>query len=159
MTPMASQQWLDGLTAAAEIEGEVVHAAVTLDLDIDSVVTIVRHHARDDRPQGIALDAEHPITIEDRRDTRLVLWSDTAPDRVQFHVPAGRLTIWNAWRDHGGVHAWIGAAGIRQVDLADTEADFGIGLLASDGYPGSDIDLKFDLFVSAAHEAESGTGF
>ena len=144
MTPMASQQWLDGLTAAAEIEGEVVHAAVTLDLDIDSVVTVVRHHARDDRPQGIALDAEHPITIEDRRDTRLVLWSDTAPDRVQFHVPAGRLTIWNAWT----TAAFTPGSGLRSdKSISPTPKPTSVSGLAGDGYP-QDIDLEFDL-VSA----------
>ena len=150
MTLSAAELWLDELAEAAEIDGDVVHAAVTVDLDIDSLVTITRRAATDARPQGIALDADEPMTIGETDGRRLVLWSDSAPETVVVRVPAGRLTVWNVWRDDGAVRAWTGAAGIRRIELDDADADFGVRLSASDGHPGSDADLEVDLLITGA---------
>lgn len=153
MTP--SDLWLDELTDTAEIDGDTIHAALTVDLDIDSVVTIVFREVNPDRPQGIALDADHACSIGDQRAARMVLWADTAPESVELHVPAGRLTIWNVWRHDGAVHAWTGAAGIRRVELDDADADFGVRLLASDGYDDTELDLEFDVTISGARRVDS----
>ena len=57
----AAEQWLDELTEVAETDdGTVVFASVSLDLDIDSVITVRRRHASTDRAQGLALDAAWP---------------------------------------------------------------------------------------------------
>lgn len=151
----ASELWFEALTDAAEIDGDTIHAALTVDLDIDSVVTVAYRRVNPDRLQGIALDADHACTIADQHATRMVLWADTAPEVVEVHVPAGRLTIWNVWRDDGTMHAWTGAAGIRRVELDDAEADFGVRLLASDGYEDTDLDLEFDVTISGAGPSDT----
>jgi hypothetical protein len=150
MNPRASELWLDERTDAAEVDGDVVHAALTVDLDIDSVVTVRRRRASDARPQGLGLEADEPFTIGEHTANRMVLWSDTAPDDVEVHVPAGRLSLWNVWRDDGAVHAWIGWAGIRRVELDDADADFGIRLLATDGHDDTDVDLDVEVLISGA---------
>lgn len=152
MSLRASDLWLEELADAAEVDGEIIHAALTVDLDIDSIVTIVRRQVSSTRPQGVAIDADHPMKVGDHTATRMVLWSDTAPDTVDIDVPAGRLTVWNVWRDDGAIQAWIGAAGMRRVELDGDEAgaDFGVRLLATDGHDGSEIDLEFDVRISGA---------
>ena len=150
MSLRASELWLDELVDAAEVDGEVIHAALTLDLDIDSNVTIVRRAATSARPQGVALDADQMFTIEEHEAQRMVLWSDAAPERVEFRVPAGRLSIWNVWRDDGAIHAWTGSAGMRRIELEDADADFGVRLVATDGHKGQSTDLEFDVLINGA---------
>ncbi|MEM9468453.1 MAG: hypothetical protein AAGA90_24000 [Actinomycetota bacterium] len=150
----ASELWLEESADAAEVDGEIVHAALTVDLDIDSQVTIVRRSASTDRPQGVALDADQPFTIADQTGTRMVLWSDTAPASVDVRVPAGRLTIWNVWRDDGAIHAWTGSAGIRRIELDDADADFGVRLVAHDGHGGQGAALEVDVLISGARGTE-----
>lgn len=149
-TPSASEQWLVDLTDTAEIAGETVYAAVTLDLDIDSVVVIHRRHAGDERSQGLAIDTDRPFTIADRETSTAVLWSDTAPDTVELIASAGRLTLWNVWRHEGAVHAWIGDAGIRRVDVDDHDSDFALRLLATDGFGSASPTLEVEVQVNAA---------
>ena len=147
MSRLPAELWLDELAEAAEVGGEVVHAAVTIDLDIDSVVTLDRRRASADRPQGLAIDADRPFAIAGARTTRAVLWSDTAPDTVELRVAAGRLTVWNVWREDGAVHAWIGSAGIRRVELDDHDSDFALRLLASDGLGSDGPDLEIEMRI------------
>ncbi|MEM9201149.1 MAG: hypothetical protein AAGC53_05800 [Actinomycetota bacterium] len=151
MSPRAAELWLDELTDTAEVDREVIHAALTLELDIDSRVTITRTHANADRVQGLAIDADHSFTIGDHDASRMVLWSDAAPEQVEVIVPAGRLTIWNVWREAGAVQAWIGAAGIRRIELDNPACDFGVRLLAFDGHKGSTPDLEVDICINAAN--------
>ena len=148
MSSRASDLWLEELTDAAEVDGEVVHAAVTIDLDIPSVVTVTRRFADDDRPQGVAIDTDAPMSVDDTESTSIVLWSDTAPETVDVFVPPGRMTIWNVWRDDGAVQAWIGHAGIRRIELDDADSDFGLRLVASDGHDDTDPDLEVEIRIN-----------
>lgn len=144
----AADLWLDELTDAAELDGDVIHAAVTIDLDIDSIVTITRGLVGGERPQGIAVDADEPFLVAGERFSSVVLWSDTAPATVELRVGAGRLSIWNVWRTDGAIHAWTGSAGMRRLELDDHDSDFGIRLLARDGYDGDDVDLEFEVRIN-----------
>lgn len=146
----AAEQWLTDEVDVVEIDGEVVLATVTVDLDIDSVVTLRRTAVTTDRPQGLVLDADEPLRINDARATRFVLWTDTAPDEVRIEAPAGRLTVWNVWNEDGSVHAWIGAAGIRRKPMDAGDHDAAARFVASDGHPPLRADLEFELLIDAA---------
>lgn len=141
----AAELWVDEGTDVAEIDGEIVHAAVTVDLDVDSVVTVRRVEASSDRRQGLALDADTPMTINGIAKQRLVLWADSSPEEVVVEADAGRLTMWNVWETDGAVHAWVGAAGI----VLDTDDDEITRLRASDGMGEFGVDLEVEITIAA----------
>lgn len=141
----AAELWIDEGADAVEIDGDVVHAAVTVDLDVDSIVTVRRISASSDRRQGLALDADEPLSINGIDKPRLVLWADSAPDEVEAEAAAGRLTLWNVWEADGAAHAWVGAAGI----LLDTDDDEVTRLRASDGMGEFDVDLEVEITITA----------
>ncbi|MEO0495124.1 MAG: hypothetical protein AAF081_17090 [Actinomycetota bacterium] len=143
----AALRWIDEQSDVVEDDdGEMVHAAVTVDLDIDSVVTIRRIDSNADRPQGLALDADVPIGVNGVESTRIVLWDHSSPDEVDLEVPAGRLTLWNVWETDGAVHAWVGAAGIV-LDEVDTDIT---RLRASDGIGHRTVDLEVEVRIRAS---------
>ena len=141
----AAELWIDEHADAVEIDGETVHAAVTVDLDVDSLVTIRRVGAGTDRRQGLALDADEPLTINGISKPQLVLWADSSPDEVVVEADAGRLTMWNVWEADGAVHAWVGAAGI----VLDTGDDELTRLRASDGIGDFGVDLEVEITIAA----------
>ena len=94
----AAERWIDEHTDVVDDDGDTVHAAVTVDLNVDSIVTVRWIHASDERPQGLALDADQPLMVGDMTNTRMVLWNHSAPDEVEIVARAGRLTLWNVWR-------------------------------------------------------------
>lgn len=121
----AAERWIDEQTGSVDHDGDTVHAAVTVDLNVDSIVTVRRLHATDERPQGLALDADQSLMVGDVTNARMVLWSHSAPDEVEIVARAGRLTLWNVWEADGAVHAWVGAAGMLLDDPAGTPPAFG----------------------------------
>ena len=139
----AAERWIDEGADAVEVDGELVHAAVTVDLDVDSIVTVRRVSASSDRRQGLVLDADEPISVNGIDKQQLVLWADSSPDEVVADVAAGRLTLWNVWEADGAVHAWVGAAGI----LLDVEDDAVTRLRASDGLGAFDVDLEVEITI------------
>ncbi|MEC7507196.1 MAG: hypothetical protein VX510_10350, partial [Actinomycetota bacterium] len=114
----AAERWIDEHTDVVDDDGDTVHAAVTVDLNVDSIVTVRWIHASDERPQGLALDADQPLMVSDMTNTRMVLWNHSAPDEVEIVARAGRLTLWNVWETDGAVHAWVGAAGMLLDEAA-----------------------------------------
>ncbi|HAB57838.1 MAG: hypothetical protein CL433_01860 [Acidimicrobiaceae bacterium] len=141
----AAERWIDEHTDVVDDDGDTVHAAVTVDLNVDSIVTVRRIHASDERPQGLALDADQPLAVGDVANTRMALWARSAPDEVEIAARAGRLTLWNVWEADGTVHAWVGAAGI----LLDEAAGNTTRLRASDGFGDRTIDLEVEIHIRA----------
>ena len=88
----AAERWIDEQTGSVDHDGDTVHAAVTVDLNVDSIVTVRRIHATGERPQGLALDADQPLMVGDVTNTRMVLWSHSAPDEIEIVARAGRLS-------------------------------------------------------------------
>ena len=121
----AAERWIDEHTDVVDDDGDTVHAAVTVDLNVDSIVTVRWIHASDERPQGLALDADQPLMVRDMTNTRMVLWNHSAPDEVEIVARAGRLTLWNVWETDGAVHAWVGAAGVSSTKPPGTPPAFG----------------------------------
>ena len=102
-------------------------------------------HASDERPQGLALDADQPLMVGDMTNTRMVLWNLSAPNEVEIVARAGHLTLWNVWETDGAVHAWVGAAGV----LLDETAGDTTRLRASDGFGDRTIDLEVEIRIRA----------
>jgi hypothetical protein len=109
--------------------------------------------AKESPVQGLRLKIRGGLLVVNEVGTDdLLLWRDTAPDRVLVHVEPHRgvklsLKVWNIWR--GGldvVQAWLGNAGMR-VELS---SDGGrIDLRCSDGIgPVTFDDLEVRLIVS-----------
>ena len=126
-----AELWLQHQTDVAELDGEPIFAAVTLDLEAPASVTVIRTAANPARPQGLVIDADEPLRIFDVGAPTLVLWTDTAPAELTIDAPAGWLAISHAWRDGDIVHAWTGWAGISRDDDPDDPSV--IRLAASDG--------------------------
>ena len=141
----AAERWIVERTNVVDDDGDSIHAAVTVDLNVDSIVTVRRIHASDERPQGLALDADQPLAVGDVANTRMALWARSAPDEVEIAARAGRLTLWNVWEADGTVHAWVGAAGI----LLDEAAGNTTRLRASDGFGDRTIDLEVEIHIRA----------
>lgn len=112
----------------------------------DTTITVTRLAASARRPQGLILDADHPLRVGDRESTRVVLWSATAPDTVEITATrAGPLRVWNVWCDGNLTQAWQGAAGI---DI-DDEGDL-LCLTCRDGHGDSAQDLVVELSFDRA---------
>ena len=48
----AAERWIDEQTGSVDHDGDTVHAAVTVDLNVDSIVTVRRIHAQANGPRG-----------------------------------------------------------------------------------------------------------
>lgn len=124
-----------------EIDGQVVRSVITLDLAQTTKVTVSRRLTSPHRTQGVVLDSSDRLLVGEVASKRLVLWSDTAPELVDVEASAGRLSVWNVWRDEID-QAWVGWSGIR---LGPAE-EAGIILRCSDGHPpGNTVDIELAL--------------
>lgn len=124
-----------------EVDGQLIHAAVTVELAATTTITITRRCATNARLQGIVLDSPGRLRIGATTAKRIVLWADTAPEVVEVEAPGGRLSIWNVWRDEIE-QAWVGWAGIRLTH--DDDGD--LLLSCSDGHePGTTTDIEVAL--------------
>ena len=142
-----SELWLQHQTEVAELDGEPLYAAVTLELDEPATLAITRTNAIPERPQGLILASDEPITIGDTTATTVILWSDTAPAEVSVAVAPGRIAVSHAWRDGDIVHAWTGWAGIVRHD--DPHDPGLVRLTASDGHGSVSADLEVDIRLTA----------
>ena len=80
---------------------------VIIDTAAGTRIGVRRLGCTDDRPQGLVLEADHPLVAESTEASRLVLWSDTAPDLASVKTTAaGQLRIWHVWRDGDLIQAW-----------------------------------------------------
>ncbi len=138
-----AELWLHHHTDVAERDGEPVFAALMLEIDRPATLTISLASANPTRPQGLVLDGEFPLTIDQVVRPRLVLWSDTAPATVSVDVEPGRLAVSHAWRDGDIVHAWTGWAGMVRHDDPDDPGHLRVA--ASDGHGSLTTDLEVDL--------------
>ncbi len=129
-----------------EIDGQVIHAAITVKLAANTTITVTRRSATSSRPQGIVFDSSGRLRVGTTTSKRIVLWADTAPKTVEVEAPSGRLSIWNVWRDDIE-QAWLGWAGIRL-----THTNQGDLLLdCSDGHePGTATDIEVALSFDPA---------
>lgn len=140
MTPTADRFTSED-TDQVEVDGQLIHAAVTVELAATTTITITRRSATRTRPEGIVLASSGRLQLGATTAKRIVLWADTAPEAVEVEAPRGRLSIWNVWRDEIE-QAWVGWAGIRL-----THEDNGDLLLScSDGHePGTATDIEVTL--------------
>ena len=143
-----AELWLQHQTDVAELDGEPIYAAITLEVDEPTTLAITRASANPERPQGLILDSDDPITIGDTSASTLILWSDTAPAEVSVVVPPGRISLSHAWRDGDIVHAWTGWAGIMRHDDPD-DADC-VRFTASDGHGSVAADLEIGIRLKTA---------
>lgn len=119
----------------------------------DTTITVHRLHASADRPQGLVVDADHDLTVNDVTATRVVLWADRAPDAVEVRTSdAGAVRFWNVWREGELVQAWQGQAAIEVDDAGDD-----LGLRCHDGHDGDGVDLDVRItFDRAWTQPEDG---
>ncbi len=102
-----------------------------------TTITVERQSVSGERPQGLVLDADHPMTVGDHQSASVVLWSDTAPARTELITSeGGELRIWHVWREGELMQAWEGDAFV----VVDDEGD-DLGLECHDNHPGDEIDL------------------
>lgn len=138
-----ADHFIDTQKSCIEHDGELLHSIVEIPLVGPCSFTVTRVTAHSDRPEGLVLDAESSrLTVGNRSETRLTLWSDTAPERVEIELTdEGPIVLraWNTWRDAGVEHAWVGWAAIRRRDH-----DGIVTLECNDGHPSTDFD---DLVV------------
>ena len=112
----------------------------------DTTITVSRSSATAARPQGLVLDADHELDVGGVKATRIVLWSDTAPETTTVVTgEAGELRIWNVWRDGDLTQAWHAAASL----IVDDEGD-DLGLSCTDGHDGGGPDLEVRLSFDRA---------
>jgi len=124
-----------------EINGQLVHSVITLDLAHTTNVTVSRLLTSPHRIQGVVLDSSHRLLVGGVASKRFVLWSDTAPELVEVEASAGRLSVWNVWHDEID-QAWVGWSGIRLSAPDDAH----IILRCSDGHPpGDTVDIELAL--------------
>jgi len=124
-----------------EIDGQLVHSVITLDLAHTTTVSVTRRLTSPHRTQGVVLDSSDRLLVGGVSSTRLVLWSDTAPEYVEVEALPGRLSVWNVWRDEID-QAWIGWSGIRLIPVDEA----GLILRCSDGHPpGDTVDIELAL--------------
>lgn len=134
-------QW-DGEPAFAILE--LAHVPERL------VLEFVR--AKESPVQGLRLKIRGGLlVVNDVTTDELLLWRDTAPERVIVKVERRRgarlsLKVWNVWR--GGldtVQAWLGNAGMRVASSSDGGW---IDLRCSDGIgPATFDDLEVRLIL------------
>ena len=121
-------------------------AYVVVGIAADTTITIVRESASAARPQGLVLDADHPMTVGEKETACLVLWADTSPERVEVRTSeAGELRMWHVWREGDLVQAWEGEARIVVDDSGDD-----LGLRCHDSFPGTEVDLVARLAFDRA---------
>jgi len=123
-----------------EIDGQPVHSLITVELEQQTTITVVRHSTNPERTQGVMLDSTGRLLIGGVGAGRFVLWADTAPGQVEIEAQAGRISIWNVWRDDIE-QAWVGWSGIRPTFDEDE-----LILRCSDGHePGDAADIVVGL--------------
>ncbi|WP_225007164.1 hypothetical protein [Novosphingobium percolationis] len=136
---------------AAQIDwgGQQLFALVETPAQSDFELVFVR--AKECPVQGINLKCMNgTLAIEGVEATEMVLWNDTAPEKIQVQVKpkstdVPRLKIWNVWRGKvGGVdvkQAWLGNAGMRIEQVSEQTR-----ICCSDGMGEVDFsDLVVDL--------------
>ncbi|MEQ8839986.1 MAG: hypothetical protein RIB98_03320 [Acidimicrobiales bacterium] len=119
---------------------------MTIGVAADTTITVERESHTSQRPQGLALEADHPLRVGSVEASHVVLWTDTSPERVEVRTTdAGDLRIWNVWRDSDLIQAWVGDARIVIDDHGDD-----LGLQCHDGHPGVEPDLVVRLSFDRA---------
>lgn len=127
--------------------GRVVKALVRVPVRKGSVVTVSRRQATTDRPQGLKIGVDTGnLEVNGVEAPAVVLWSTTAPDKVELTVTgegATSIDVWNCWSMGGVDSAWIGNAGMVTKATAT-----GMVLRCSDGIGPADFsDLEIELSV------------
>jgi hypothetical protein len=106
----------------------------------ETTITVSRASDSLERPQGIVLDADHPLEVGDARATRIVLWSDTAPKTTEvITTEAGEIRLWNVWRDGDLIQSWQATASMTIDDAGED-----LGISCRDGH-GSRLDLALSF--------------
>ncbi|GJM36745.1 MAG: hypothetical protein DHS20C19_01120 [Acidimicrobiales bacterium] len=101
-------------------------------------MTVTLARATDARAQGLVVDADHDLGVNDITAKRVVLWSDTAPDVVEIRTSdRGAVRFWNVWRDDELVQSW---QGVSRIEVDDDGED--LGLACHDGHGDGGVDLE-----------------
>lgn len=113
----------------------------------NSTLNVTRQRDDTTRRQAVILDCDTDLRVGETVARRLILWSDSSPQKVVIDChEGGNLSVWNAWVEEGDtsrtIHAWTGCSGMVVVANDDTTT-FGF----SDGADPADI-TKFIVEIS-----------
>jgi hypothetical protein len=87
--------------------------------------------------QGIHIEADNKLTINQITEESFLLWEDTAPQTVECLVPGGEVRVWNVWDTGDGVtQSWHNGAAM----IVDCESPAKLFFRCNDGQPNSDCD-------------------
>ena len=107
-----------------------------------TAITVYRLGASNTRSQGLVIDADNTLNVNGIKETTIVLWADTSPEKVEIQTTeAGSVRFWHAWRDGDLVQAWQGHAHI------EVERDEGLRIRCRDGHgnPHVDLDVRIEF--------------
>lgn len=136
-----------------ELDGQLVHMSHVLG-PLPAGLLDLQMHVSGDLKQGVGISANGGwLTVNGVKSKQLVLWTSTAPERVEIALKPLRgrasltVRIWNVWKHErwSSTMAWVGNAGLL-VEAADPTA---VRLHGSAG-PGAPtfndlvIDAKFN---------------
>jgi hypothetical protein len=119
---------------------------VTVGTAAETTISITRGMASSIRPQGLVLDADHPLEVAGTRAGRIVLWADRAPEQTTVvTTDAGEIRIWHVWRDGDLIQAWQPGSSM----IVDDDGD-DLGLSCHDGHGADGVDLDVRLSFDRA---------
>ena len=154
MTTPFADLFASAESTSIEIDGEVLHSVISVELDGPLELEVVRVRCRSDRPEGIVIDGgDRPLRVGSVESPRITLWSDTAPGTVTVSITEPgplSLRVWNTWRDDGVAHAWVGWAAMKRSDEGGVTT-----VSCRDGHADGDFE---DLVVELNRESTQDSG-
>lgn len=95
-----------------EKHGTTYYLMYTVPLRGSNKLTIEFQDARPPYRQGIHLEADGPLRIAGKESKAMLLWYDTAPQRVECDCAGCEsVRVWNVWDiGDGTVHSWHNGA-------------------------------------------------
>lgn len=121
MTKALSKLFSEAQATCVEWEGEPLYGLYEIPAPNELLIEILSSNPSP--IQGLSLKAYGGLLrINDVEAREMLIWADTAPDRVKVSFKAwegykAKLKIWNIWRGKVGgtdvTQAWLGNAGMR----------------------------------------------
>jgi hypothetical protein len=128
-----------------EYKGKLVQLMDTPPVRPGSALLLVFVSSSKSRRQGIRIKANGDLVVAGQKLKDIVLWSDTAPTRVDIQLGAKvtELKVWNCWANSdGAMDAWHNGAGMIASAKAAGVREYN----CNDGTPNDDFsDLVFRL--------------
>lgn len=122
-----------------------------IQLDRPSLLRIEFVSTRPPFKQGIHIEADNKLAINQISEESFLLWEDTAPQTVECLVPGGEVRMWNVWDTGDGItQSWHNGAAMIVEEKSPTIMLF----RCNDGQPNSDCDdLVFRCEINAEHKS------